>query len=62
MTSAIAWSRSELLYQPRPMSVELPETITPVHDEPLKTTESLTYLGRTVTNTNSADLEVERRI
>ena len=31
-------------------------------DEPLKTTESFTYLGSTVTNTNSADLEVERRI
>ena len=29
-----------------------------VHDEPLKTTESFTYLGSTVmiTNTNSADL------
>ena len=61
MTSARAWSRSELLYQPPPMSIELPETIT-IHDEPLKTTESLTYLGRTVTNTNSADLELERRI
>ena len=45
MTSARAWSRSELLYQPPPMSIELPETIT-IHDEPLKTTESLTYLGR----------------
>ena len=54
-------SKIELLYQPLPMSIELPETIT-VHDEPLKTTESFTYLGSTVTNTNSADLEVERRI
>ena len=54
-------SKTELLYQPPPMSIELPETIT-VHDEPLKTTESFTYLGSTVTNTNSVDLEVERRI
>ena len=54
-------SKPELLYQPPPMSIELPETIT-VHDEPLKTTESFTYLGSTVTNTNSVDLEVERRI
>ena len=43
------------------MSIELPETIT-VHDEPLKTTESFTYLGSTVTNVNSVDLEVERMI
>ena len=42
-------SRTELLYQPPPMSIELPETIT-VHDEPLKTTESFTYLGSTVRN------------
>ena len=54
-------SKTELLYQPPPMSIELPETIT-VHDEPLKTTESFTYLGSTITNTNSVDLEVERRI
>ena len=54
-------SQIELLYQPPPMSIEQPETIT-VHDEPLKTTESFTYLGSTVTNTNSADLEKERRI
>ena len=54
-------SKTELLYQPPPMSIELPETIT-VHDEPLKTTESFTYLGSTVTKTKSADLEVERRI
>ena len=54
-------SKTELLYHPPPMSIELPETI-PVHDEPLKTTESFTYLGSTVTNTNSAGLEVERRI
>ena len=54
-------SKTELLYQPPPMSIELPETIT-VHDEPLKTTESFTYLDTTVANTNSADLEVERRI
>ena len=54
-------SKTELLYQPPPMSIEPPETTT-VHDEPLKSTESFTYLGSTVTNTNSADLEVERRI
>ena len=54
-------SYTELLYQPPPMSIELPETFM-VHDEPLKTTESFSYLGSTVTNTNSADLEVERRI
>ena len=54
-------SKTELLYQPPPMSIELPETIT-VHDEPLKTTESFTHLSSTVTNTNSAELEVERRI
>ena len=54
-------SKTELLYQPPPMSIELPETIT-VHDVPLKTTESFTYLGSTVTNTDSVDLEVERRI
>ena len=54
-------SKTELFYQPPPMSIELPGMIT-VHDEPLTTTESFTYLGSTVTNTNSADLEVERRI
>ena len=54
-------SKTELLYQLPPMSIELPETIT-VHEEPLKTTESFTYPGSIVTNTNSADLEVERRI
>lgn len=54
-------SKTELLYQPPPMSIVLPETIT-VHDEPLKTTESFTYLGSTITNTSSVDLEVERRI
>ena len=32
-------SKTELLYQPPQMSIELAETIT-VHDEPLKTTES----------------------
>ena len=54
-------SKTEPLYQPPPMSIELPETIT-VLAEPLKTTESFTYLGSTVTNINSADLEVERTI
>ena len=56
-------SKTEPLYKPPPMSIELPGMIM-VHDEPLKTTESFTYLGSTVmiTNTNSADLEVERRI
>ena len=54
-------SKTELLYQPPPTSTELPETIT-VHDEPLKTTESFTYLGSAVTNINSVDLEMERRI
>ena len=57
----INFSKTELLYQPPPMSIELPETIM-VHDESLKTTESFTYLGSTVSNTNYADLEVERRI
>ena len=33
-----------------------------VHDEPLRRTESFTHLDSTVTNTNSVDLEVERRI
>ena len=54
-------SKTELFYKLPPKSTELPETIT-VHDEPLRTTESFTYLGSTVTNTNSAYLEVERRI
>ena len=54
-------SKTKLLYQPPPMSIEPPRTIT-VNEEPLKTTESFNYLGSTVTNTNSADLEVERRI
>ena len=54
-------SKTELLYQPPPMSIEPPGTIT-VNEEPLKTTESFNYLGSTVTNTNSADVEVERRI
>ena len=53
-------SKIKLLYQSS-MFIELPETIT-AHDEPLKTTESFTYLGSTVTNINSADLEVKRRI
>ena len=54
-------SKTKLLYQPPPMSIELPEMIT-VYDELLKTTESFTFLGSTVTNSNFADLEVERRI
>ena len=54
-------SKTKLLYQPPPMSIEPPRTIT-INEEPLKTTESFNYLGNTVTNTNSADLEVERRI
>ena len=54
-------SKTELLYQPPPTSTELPETIT-VHDEPLRTPLSFTYLGSTVTNSNTVDLEVERRI
>ena len=54
-------SKTELLYQPPPTPTELPETIT-VYHEPFKTTKSFTYLGSTVTKTNSVDLEVERRI
>ena len=53
-------SKTKLLYQPS-MFIELPETIT-AHDEPLKTTESFTDLGSTITNTSSADLEVEWRL
>ena len=54
-------SKSELLFEPPPTSTKLSETIT-VHDKPLKTTKSFTYLGSTITNTNSIDLEVDRRI
>lgn len=54
-------SKTELLYQPPPTRSNLPEPIT-VHGEALKTTEAFTYLGSTITSTNSADLEVERRI
>ena len=52
-------SKTELLYQPPPMSIELPETIT-VHDN--RAGLSLTCMGSTVTNINSAGPEVERRI
>ena len=48
-------SKTELLYQPPPMSIELPETIT-VHDN--RAGLSLTCMGSTVTNINSAGLEV----
>lgn len=54
-------SKTELLYQPPPGSATEPPDIR-VHGEALKVTESFTYLGSTVTSTNSADLEVERRI
>ena len=43
-------SKTELFYQPPPMSIELPETIT-VHDEPLKTTESFTWAAPSQTPT-----------
>ena len=55
-------SKSELLYQ---ASENAPEETQPkiyVNGAALKTTDSFTYLGSTVTNTNSLDLEVDRRI
>lgn len=54
-------SKTELLYQPPPGSPVEPETIK-LHGEALKPTKSFTYLGSTITSSNSSDLEVERRI
>ena len=61
-------SKTELLFQPshqRNSHETNEENIHPavyVNGTPLKKAESFTYLGSTVTNTNSSDLEVERRI
>lgn len=56
-------TKTELLYQPPPSAVGLNlHEIIQVHDEPLKSAESFTYLGSTVSTTNSPDIEVERRI
>ena len=57
----INFSKTELLYQPTPGSQDEPEPIR-LHGEALKATKAFTYLGSTVTSTNSADLEIERRI
>ena len=49
-------------FDPPPKSIELPETF---RDGPWWTTEDnrvFTYLGSSVANTNSADLQVKRRI
>ena len=54
-------SKTELLYQPPPGSNDEAPTIR-VHDEALKVSTSFTYLGSTVSNTNKADDEVEKRI
>lgn len=57
-------SKTELLYQPPPMcskNMREPQPVT-VRGEPLKSVKAFTYLGSTVTYTNSSDLEVERRI
>jgi len=56
-------SKTEVLYQPPPYGDRFnPQPEIRVHGEPLKSTESFTYLGSTVTTTNLPDLEVERRI
>ena len=57
----ITISKTDVLHQPTPRSIELPEMIK-VLNNPLKTTKSFAYLGSTATNTNSPDLEVEIRI
>ena len=52
-------AKTELLYQPPPGAQVEPHSIE-VHGEALKTAQRFT-LGNTVTNNNSAELEVERR-
>ena len=50
-------SKTELLYQPPPMSIELPETIT-VHGEPLKTTEPVFHLPAWAAPSQTSTLQV----
>ena len=57
-------SKTELLYQPPSLcdsDVDHPPVIL-VNGAALTNAESFTYLGSTVTNTNSSDLEVAKRI
>ena len=55
-------SKSELLYQASENAAEETQPKIYVNGAALKTMDSFTYLGSTVTNTNSSDLEVDRRI
>lgn len=54
-------SKTELLYQPPPNK---PRTCNDIilNESALQKAKNFTYLGSTVTNNNSLDLKVERRI
>ena len=55
--------KTELMYQPHPTnSLHLRNTGMLINGEALRCTDSFTYLGSTVTNTNSSDLEIERHV
>ena len=55
--------KTELMYQPHPTnSLHLRNTDMLINGEALRCTDSFTYLGNVVTNTNSSDLEIERHV
>ena len=57
-------SKTELLFQPAPGTdtEQIQKPIVYVNGTALKTTDSFIYLGSAVTDSNSSDLEVDRRI
>ena len=51
------------MYQPHPTdSLHLENTDVLINGEALRCTDSFTYLGSAVTNTNSSDLKIERHV
>ena len=55
--------KTELMYQPHPTNNLYPRnTDMLINGEALRCTDSFTYLGSAVTNSNSSDLEIERHV
>ena len=55
--------KKELMYQPHPTnSLHLENTDVLINGEALRCTDSFTYLGSAVINTNSSDLKIERHV
>ena len=55
-------TKTELLYQPPPQQHEHKKSVVEKNGEALKNTDTFTYLGSTVTNKNSFDAEIDRRV